>query len=296
MGEGSAGTYVFKGEFQPLEGRGRPIPAAVKRLRRHRGERGERQLSLVRREVDTLYKLQGSQARVVTYLALHAEDDWIYLGFERCAGSLAAALAALDDQTPPAPLSSFVAQLRTRGGRVSVLREVTQVLAEVHACGVSHNDLTANNVLATPNGTLKLHDLQLAVAAPEDQGSLSFSLTTFTSAGLELNMVRRAPEMLNGVAKLTNKVDIWALGLLAYHVLTGHPSPFASQCTQGPSQGDQVSEENKRIRTGRPNLVGLDNSALSSRECYEVPAVPPLSAGQHAPPFPSENNRLSEQQ
>ena len=58
LGAGSVGTVVFKGEFQ-APGRGPPLPAAVKRLRRDRGPFGEEQLSLVKREVGIVYRLQS---------------------------------------------------------------------------------------------------------------------------------------------------------------------------------------------------------------------------------------------
>ena len=58
LGVGSVGTVVFKGEFQ-APGRGPPLPAAIKRLRRDRGPTGEEQLSLVKREVGIVYRLQS---------------------------------------------------------------------------------------------------------------------------------------------------------------------------------------------------------------------------------------------
>ena len=221
LGEGSAGTVVYTGEFVP-KGRAPPVPAAVKRLRRDPGERGQDQLSLVKREVDHVFALQGKRARVARYFDLHADDDWIYLWFERCRGSLALALA-LDGAPAPPELAEIEARLRTPGGPVSVLREVAEALRGVHAHSVSHNDLNATNVLIAEDGALLLHDLQLAVATAGG-ASNSFSLTTF---GLEINMARRAPEMLRGAPKLTNKVDVWALGVLAYQLVTQQPSPFA---------------------------------------------------------------------
>ena len=66
LGEGSVGTVVYAGALRPV-GRGAAPPAAVKRLRRDPGERGQHQLSLVKREVDNVMRLQRKGAPVVQF-------------------------------------------------------------------------------------------------------------------------------------------------------------------------------------------------------------------------------------
>ena len=143
----------------------------------------------------------AAPARPLLSPQIHYDDDWIYLGFERCRGALAAA-ASLDGRAPPRALQAAAKKIEAPGGRVRALREVATALGAVHAEGVSHNDLNANNVLIDRDGAFKLHDLQLAVVAPgagggggAAGGSQFFSLTTFANAGLEINMARRAPEV-----------------------------------------------------------------------------------------------------
>ena len=198
-------------------------------------------------QVGILYRLQSKTARVVQFYDLHHTSDFIFLGFELCLGSLAAALA-LDGRPPPGSLAAFRERLRWPGGRVEVLRDVAAALAEVHAERVSHNDLHAANVLVARDGTVKLHDLQLSkeVAACA-AGRRFFSFTTFANAGLQINRSRRAPEILDDAPQLTDKVDIWALGVRPFlrprplpplSTAAFHPRPLPGDTrTPGSSEG-----------------------------------------------------------
>ena len=204
---------------------------------------------------------------VVQYYDLHATTDWIYLGFERCLGSLAAVLA-LDGTPPPAPLTARAERLRWPGERVAALREVAEALAALHAEGVSHNDLNASNVLVARDEALKLHDLQLSVQVAPTALSTSYSLTTFANAGLEINRSRRAPEVLQGHDRLTPKVDIWHLGMLAYQLLAARPSPFAA----ARGAPDAAAQEDRNILRGACDLSALAHPRLplSGRERVEA--------------------------
>ena len=195
---------------------------------------------------------------MVQYYDLHTTQDWIYLGFERCLGSLAAALA-LDGDAPPGPLGPFSDRLQLPGARVAALQEVAEALAAIHAEGVSHNDLNASNILVAPDGALKLHDLQLSVQVARAASSSSFSLTTFANAGLEINRSQRAPEVLRGAPRLTQKVDIWHLGMVAYQLLAGRRSPFAPE----PGTPDAAAQEDRNILQGAPDLSAVTNPLKS---------------------------------
>ena len=212
---------------------------------------------------------------MVQFYALHQGSDFIFLGFELCLGSLAAALA-LDGRAPAAPLAAFAERLRWPGGRAGVLREVAVALAEVHAEGVSHNDLHAGNVLVVHYGTVKLHDLQLSKeVAPNAAGHQFFSFNTFANAGLQINRSGRAPEILAEVPKLTEKVDVWALGVLAYQILTGRASPFEPAPGPPPPMSDPralgpVAQEDFNIRRGKFDLSAVAAPPLSRRESLEA--------------------------
>jgi serine/threonine-protein kinase len=89
-------------------------------------------------------------------------------------------------------------------------------LAHVHAHGVLHRDLKPGNVVFAEDGTPKLMDFGLARLAGAEK------LTqTGTMLGTPAYM---APEQAGGEA-LDERADVYALGAVLYHCVTGRP-PF----------------------------------------------------------------------
>jgi serine/threonine protein kinase len=258
LGQGSRGTVVYAGLF--LSERGKDsVPAAVKRVKRDPGAAGDAQLELLKREVDHLNKLKGPL--ICDLYCYHEEVDFLYVVFERCKRSLAQALEAA--RLPPADaLDAFAT--------------VAAALVACHKAGYAHNDVHAGNVLITDEGRYKLTDVQLAVAA-RGQAQV-YSMTTFRELGVQLNMARRAPEVLNG-RQLTTAVDVWALGALGFLLLTGK-QPFApARQKQGGGGGtarkaafQEDAAENKRIQDGAVEWAGLEaqRAGLRPRTALEA--------------------------
>src|SRR6059058_2973573 len=120
---------------------------------------------------------------------------------------------------------------------VKILTEIADALAYAHAHGVVHRDIKPDNVLLSGRHALVM-DFGVAKALSEATGRQQL-----TTAGIALGTpAYMAPEQAAADPHLDHRVDIYALGVLAYELLTGRP-PFigltpqevlAAQVTQAP--------------------------------------------------------------
>jgi tetratricopeptide (TPR) repeat protein len=91
-----------------------------------------------------------------------------------------------------------------------IARQLCQGLAAAHARGVLHRDLKPANVLLDNDGQVRITDFGIAVFRGDAKGS--------TVAGTPGYM---APEQLMRGTPLTERTDIYALGLVLYELLAG---------------------------------------------------------------------------
>lgn len=96
-----------------------------------------------------------------------------------------------------------------------ILGQLARALEYVHAHGVVHRDLKPGNVMITRDGDVKLTDFGLATpsAAMDDRTRIVDHAVVGTPAFM-------APEQLAG-GVVDRRTDIYALGCLAYDLLTG---------------------------------------------------------------------------
>ncbi len=102
---------------------------------------------------------------------------------------------------------------------VRILRNLGSAVDYVHAAGLIHRDIKAANVMLDAGGRVVLMDFGIVRALDGTQ---------FTNSGMTLG----TPEAMSPEQVLGNAIgpasDIYALGVLAYHLLAGRP-PFSGE-------------------------------------------------------------------
>jgi serine/threonine protein kinase/tetratricopeptide (TPR) repeat protein len=108
------------------------------------------------------------------------------------------------------------------GERIRLFLDVLSAVARAHASLVVHRDIKPSNVLVSDTGQVKLLDFGIAKLLPEKADIIMATQLTAEGIGA-LTPQFAAPEQITG-ATITTAVDIYALGLLLYLLLTGrHP-------------------------------------------------------------------------
>ncbi len=125
---------------------------------------------------------------------------------------------------------------------VRLLGEIAEALAVAHQQGVVHRDIKPENVLLSVRHAMVM-DFGVAKAVTEASGRQQL-----TTAGVALGTpAYMAPEQATADPHMDGRVDIYALGVMGYEMLTGHP-PFhglnpqqtlAAHVTQAPAPAGQ---------------------------------------------------------
>ena len=101
---------------------------------------------------------------------------------------------------------------------VRILRDVTDAVAAAHAQGVVHRDLKPENIMLSGRHAL-VADFGVAKAVREATGRHSL-----TTAGVALGTpTYMAPEQAAADPLTDHRADLYALGVVAYEMLTGEP-------------------------------------------------------------------------
>ena len=174
-------------------------PAAVKLLHPHVLAQGD----LVQRFVREARIVAGLHAaNVVRVLDVSTPDETVpWLAMERLTGQ---------------DLADHLREHKRLGlkGAVTMLRQVGQGLDAARGAGVVHRDLKPRNLFLAGGQVWKILDFGVARIAGEE------TLTKDQIIGTPNYM---APEQANGAA-VTHRTDLFALGVIAYRVLTGRPA------------------------------------------------------------------------
>ncbi len=109
---------------------------------------------------------------------------------------------------------------------VRILRDVVDALTDAHAHGVVHRDIKPDNVLLTKHHAV-VTDFGVAKAVSEATGRQQLT-TTGVALGTPAYM---APEQAVADPHIDHRADIYAVGAVAYELLTGRP-PFTGTTPQ----------------------------------------------------------------
>jgi serine/threonine-protein kinase len=109
---------------------------------------------------------------------------------------------------------------------VRILHDVVEALAYAHGRGVVHRDIKPGNILTIGSHAL-VTDFGVAKAL-----SAAMPVSGMTSAGMAIGTpAYMAPEQLAADPAADHRIDIYAVGLLAYELLSGQ-SPFVGTSPQ----------------------------------------------------------------
>jgi eukaryotic-like serine/threonine-protein kinase len=206
IGSGGMGE-VYHAEHELLK-----RPCALKLIK---AEAGSDPIALARfeREVQSAARLSHPNT-IAIYDYGHTDDGTFYYVMEYLDGMSLDALVRR-----AGPLSP--------GRAIYLLRQVCAGLGEAHAIGLVHRDLKPANIFVARRGgetdVAKVLDFGL-VKLTKDAGAAELT-AEMTVSGTPSYM---APEQATGKRDLDVRADVYALGSVAYFVLTGQP-PFVGE-------------------------------------------------------------------
>ena len=130
---------------------------------------------------------------------------------------------------------------------VNIMADVAKALAYAHADGVVHRDIKPDNILLSGNAAA-VADFGIAKAISSSRREDAGLTSVGTSLGTAGYM---APEQVAGDPSLDHRADIYALGCVAYEMLTGS-APFAGKSAQQ-MLAAHVLEAPTPVRERRPD-------------------------------------------
>src|SRR5580692_1472691 len=152
------------------------------------------------------------EARAISALD-HSNICTIYGLEESADGQLFIVMAYYDGGTLAGKIANGPVPVREA---IELLTGIASGLAAAHAHNIVHRDIKPSNILLTRQNGVKIVDFGLSKSISSDSETRSMTISGTASY--------MAPEQLRGEA-VDQRVDIWALGVTAAEMLTGH-HPF----------------------------------------------------------------------
>jgi hypothetical protein len=273
IGEGGMGI-VYRARHALLR-----RPTAIKLLPAARA--GAETVARFEREVQLTSQLTHPNT-VAIYDYGRTPDNEFYYAMEFLDGIDLEELVAHDGPQPP--------------GRVRhLLRQIAGALAEAHARGVVHRDVKPSNIMLCERGLLpdvvKVLDFGLA---RELEGGRSDVTQAGQLAGTPLYM---SPEQVRS-EPLDGRSDLYALGAVGYHLLTGQPVFSARTAVEVLAKHLHEPVEPPSKVLGRPLPPSLERLLLeclakepTARPASAAAVVSALDAAGGVPPWTDDDAR-----
>ncbi|KAK9842974.1 hypothetical protein WJX74_005089 [Apatococcus lobatus] len=160
----------------------------------------------------------------------------------------------------------------------TIVQPLLETLSYTHSCGILHRDIKVENLFLTQAGELKLGDFGLALNVALERPTARVGTLDYMSPEV-LSIPTPEECMARGLSPqdvpvYDEKVDIWAVGILAYELLTGRPPfealhkdpkdrPNAAQLLQHPwfqpavaSPAQQVMLRDGGYHNAQPSMPG----------------------------------------
>ena len=145
-------------------------------------------------------------------------------------------------------------------GRIPrILTEAALAIAHMHSRGWIHRDIKPDNLLASPEGQVKLIDMALAVKKAGVLGRLFGGVTPRGRGLVQGTPSYMSPEQIRGQT-VDARADIYSFGCTAFELLAGRP-PFQSRTQvellqmQLTTQPQTVEAYNRNVPKGIVRLI-----------------------------------------
>lgn len=156
----------------------------------------------------------------------------------------------------------------SEGQAIDIIKQLCEVVSFMHSHGVAHRDLKPQNLLCTKNGKVKVADFGLSKIFLNEEMKTACGTPDYI-----------APEVLCCKPPYSQKIDVWAIGVIAYVLLCGY-TPFVAdtykdlyeQITLAPivfpkAEWEHISSEAKDFILKTCNKD--PSSRLSAAECLK---------------------------
>ncbi len=163
---------------------------------------------------------------------------------------------------------------------LEIVEAVSQALEYAHSKGVVHRDIKPENILLSDDGRTKLADFGIAKI-----NDATHAQPRITATNQVLGTAHYlAPEQLNERNAVDHRVDIYALGVILYELLTGQlpVGNFDPASRVNPQVGSEVDGVLSRALQQRPTAryQSVDEFRLALQKCTPLPraaGMPPLA-------------------
>ena len=159
---------------------------------------------------------------------------------------------------PGQPIDTYCNRMDlTVNQRLRLFLKVCSAVAHAHSKLIVHQDLKPSNILVAPDGTPKLLDFGIAKSLdPSEDGRTTAVHTLFATPRYA------SPEQLAGLP-VTTATDVYALGVIAYELLTGCTPDATADRSSAPVRPSSVSPQGSQLSKER-SKADIDTIVLKA--------------------------------